>query len=157
MRLFHPDQKKLNWDNFYELVRARCGDDDNFTKVAELAVPLLKLVRNARDSLEHRAEGVTTTDFQLHPDGTIAPPPIAIDYRQTSHDRCPVSWFMDQSTKSLLDAFEMIVVHLCSEHVQPVAGCPIALALLPDNYRVAWHVRFGYGMYYQDGQFAPIG
>jgi hypothetical protein len=34
---------------------------------------------------------------------------------------------------------------------------PIVVGPLPDNYRSAWHVRFAYGMYYADGQFAPIG
>lgn len=119
--------------------------------------PLLKLVRNTRDCLEHHREGVTTTDFRLEQNGTIAPPTIAVDFRQTSHDRCPVSWFMEVTQKALLDSFEMIVVHLCSKHVQPFAGCPIVVELLPENYRAASHVRFGYGMYYQDGQFAPIG
>ena len=61
------------------------------------------------------------------------------------------------TTNSPSVSFEMIVVHLCSKHVQPFAGCPIVVAALPENYQEAWHVRFGYGKYYQDGQFAPIG
>ena len=157
VRLFYPDQKQMNWDNAYALAKAQYGEDDNFTKVMMHATPLLKLVRNARDCLEHRNEGVTTTDFQLEQNGTIASPTIAIDFRQTSHERCPVSSFMEGAEKALLDSFEMIVVHLCSKHVQPFAGCPIVVSLLPENYRTAWHVRFGYGMYSQDGQFAPIG
>ena len=156
VRLFYPAQQ-MNWDNAYALAKAQYGEDDNFTKVMMHATPLLKLVRNARDCLEHRNEGVTTTDFQLEQNGTIAPPTIAIDFRQTSHECCPVSSFMEGAEKALLDSFEMIVVHLCSKHVQPFAGCPIVVSLLPENYRTAWHVRFGYGMYYQDGQFAPIG
>jgi hypothetical protein len=157
VRLFYPEERAMNWDNFYELVKSTYGQHDNFTEVAALTVPLLKLVRNARDCLEHHNEGVISTDFQLQADGTIAPPTIAIDFRQSVHQRCPVSWFMDETAKAVLDAFEMIVVHLCSKHVQPFAGCPIVVAPLPDNYRAAWHVRFAYGMYYQDGQFAPVG
>ena len=157
VRLFYPDQKQMNWDDLHELVRARYGEEDNFTKVVTLTTPLLQLIRNARDCLEHRNKGVTTTDFALQQDGTIAPPTIAIDFRQTSQERCPISWFMEETKKALLNSFEMIVVHLCSKHLQPFAGMPIAVALLPENYRTTWHVRSGYGMYYQDGQFAPIG
>jgi hypothetical protein len=156
-RLFYPDQNQMNWDDFHVLVKARYSDDDNFSKVLTLTTPLLKLVRNARDCLEHRNKGVTTTDFELQQDGTIAPPMIAIDFRQTSQERCPISWFMEQTAKALLNSFEMIVVHLCSKHVQPFAGMPIVVALLPENYQTARHVRFAYGMYYQDGQFVPIG
>lgn len=156
-RLFYPDQKQMNWDDFYELVKARYGEDDNFSKVMIKATPLLKLVRNARDCLEHHNKAVTITDFALEPDGTIAPPTIAIDFRKTSLARCSISLFIEEIKKALLSSFEIIVVHLCSKHVQPFAGMPIVVELLPENYRATWHVRFGYGMYYQDGQFVPIG
>jgi hypothetical protein len=118
---------------------------------------MLKLVRNARDCLEHKRPGVTTKDFEMQPDGTIAPPTIEIDFRQTSLARCSVASFMEETKRALLNAFEMIVVHLCSKHVQPFAGMAIVVAPVPEAYREAWHVRFAYGMYYADGQFAPIG
>jgi hypothetical protein len=100
---------------------------------------------------------VKAVDFEPQSDGTIAPPSIEIDFRKTAHDRCPISWFMEETTKALLDSFEMIVVHACSKNIQPFAAMPMSIGLLPENYRKAWHVRFAYGMYYQDGQFAPCG
>ena len=102
-------------------------------------------------------KGAKTKNFELQPDGSIAPPTIEVGFRQSSQPRYPVSLFVEESKKALLNAFEMIVVHLCSKHVLPFAGMPIVVAPLPDNYRAAWHVRFAYGMYYADGQFAPIG
>jgi hypothetical protein len=156
VRLFYPEVRSPNWDDIHELARARYGEDDNFCKVMAQATPFLKLVRNARDCLEHLNEAVATTDFELQQDGTLAPPSIEIDFRETSHDRCPISRFMDETQKNLLTTFEMIIVHMCSKHVQPFAGMPIVVGLLSENYRVAWHVRFAYGMYY-NGQFAPIG
>ncbi len=64
---------------------------------------------------------------------------------------------MGEATKALLDTFEMIVVHMCSKSVQPFAGMPLTIGLLPESYRQAWHVSFAYGTYYQDGQFVPCG
>jgi hypothetical protein len=157
VRLFYPEAKQMNWDDAQELVQKLYGEPDNFSKVMALTVPMLKLVRNVRDCLEHHLKGVTTKDFELQSDGMIAPPTIEVDFRQSSQERCPVLWFMEETRKALLNAFEMIVVHLCSKHVQPFAGMPIVVAPLPDNYKAAWHVRFAYGMYYADGQFAPIG
>ena len=156
VRLFYPDRRHMNWDDFEKIVKESYGEDDNFTKVVKLTKPLLQLVRNTRDCLEHRNAGVTTTDFALQQDGTLAPPTIMVDFRQTSQEHCPISRFMEETEKALLDSFEIVIVHLCSKHVQPFAGMPIVVALLPENYRTAWHVRFGYGMYYQDGQFAPV-
>lgn len=157
IRLFYTDRKQMNWDDFESVVKVNYGENDNFTKVVEQTKPLLQLVRNTRDCLEHRNDGVTAKDFTLEPDGTIAPPTIAVNFRQSSHQRCAISWFIEEIEKALLISFEMIVVHLCSKHVQPFAGMPIVVERLPENYQSAWCVRFGYGMYYQDGQFAPVG
>jgi hypothetical protein len=158
VRLFYPELKKKAWSDLNELVRARYGETDNFFKVSELTTPLLQLVRNARDCLEHgNLKGVETKDFEPQSDGTIALPTIEIDFRKSTHDRCPISWFMHETMKALLDSFEMIVVHACSKNVQAFAGMPMTIAPLDENYRKAWHARFAYGMYYQDGQFVPCG
>ncbi len=41
IRLFYPDMKKKNWDDFLKLVKERYGEDDPFSKFAELATPFL--------------------------------------------------------------------------------------------------------------------
>jgi hypothetical protein len=158
VKLFYPEMKGKGWNDFHELIKGRYGDADMFSQTAELTTPCLQLVRSARDCLEHQnLKGVTTKDFEAQGDGTIEPPSIEIDFRKSSHDRCPISWFMDEMTKALLDSFEMTLVHMCSKNIQPFGGMPFTVALLPDNYRGAWHVRFAYGMYYEDGQFVPCG
>jgi hypothetical protein len=157
VRLFYPEMKAKGWEDFNQLVKSRYGESDNFYKVSELTTPFLLLVRNARDCLEHNLKGVETSDFMPQSNGTIAPPSIEIDFRKSTHDRCPISWFMEETTKALLDSFEMIIVHTCSKHIQPKLPLPMIVALLPENYQKGWHVRFAYGMYYQDGQFVPCG
>jgi hypothetical protein len=158
VRLFYPDLKGKGWDAFHELVRARYGEEDEFAQVTALTTPRLKLVRNARDCLEHsNLEGVKTADFEPQSDGTIAFPSIEIDFRKSSHAPCSISWFMEQTTKHLLDSFEMIIVHTSAKSIHPFAGMPMSIGVLSEDYQKAWHVRFAYGMYYQDGQFAPCG
>ena len=158
VRLFYPEMKGKGWEAFNKLLKSRYGETDPFYKMAEIATPVLQLVRNARDCLEHgNLKGVTTSDFEPQSDGTIALPSIEIDFRNTSHDRCPISRFMEQVTKALLDSFEMIVAHTCSKNMQPFAGMPIIIAPVPEGYRKAWRVCFAYGMYSQDGQFTPCG
>jgi hypothetical protein len=159
VRLFYPEMKGKHWKEFHELITSRYGENDPFHKVSELATPYLQLIRDARDCLEHsNLKGVTTSDFEPQPDGTIALPSIEIDFRKSSHGRCPISWFMEKATNALLDSFEMIVVHTCSKNIKPFAGMPMVVAPLPEMYRKARpHIHFAYGMYYQDGQFVPCG
>jgi hypothetical protein len=49
-------------------------------------------------------EAVKTSDFEPQPDGTIAPPSIEIDFRKSIHERCPLSWLMEETTRALLEA-----------------------------------------------------
>ena len=41
--------------------------------------------------------------------------------------------------------------------IQAFAGMPMTIAPLSETYAKAWRVRFAYGCYYTDGQFAPCG
>jgi len=113
VRLFYPEMEKQGWEQFHDLVKTRYGADDNFYKVAEIVTPLLLLVRNARNCLEHSriAYGVKTADFKPLADGKIMPPSIEIEFRGSKHELCPISWFMEQVVLRLVDAFEMITVH----------------------------------------------
>jgi hypothetical protein len=157
VRLFYPEKAK-NWDAFHELVKSRFGESDPFYKVLELTTPFLQLIRNARDCLEHpHLKGVETRDFELQPDGAIAFPSIEIDFRKSVHERCAIPSFMEEVTNKLLVSFEMIIVHMCSKNIQPLGPFPMSIGLLSEDPRKAWHVRFAYGMYYQDGQFVPCG
>jgi hypothetical protein len=158
VRLFY-EQKKQNWGEFQEFIKARHGEADNFYRVLEMAVPFLQMIRNARDRLEHRnVMGATTYDFTLHADGQVGVPSIEINFRGSVVERCSISEFMAGAIRTLLNSFEMITLHLCAKNMQPsFAGVPMTIAPLPDNHKRAWRVRVAYGCYFADGQFAPCG
>jgi hypothetical protein len=156
VKLFHPEVG--NWEAFHKLVTAEYGEDDPFCKVTTAYTPLLLLVRNGRDCLEHvNLSGATTRDFELQADGRIAPPTIEINFRKSTLGRSSISVFMKHVEERLLDCFELVVAHLCAKGAQPFAGMPMCVSLLPEQYQKVWHVRFGYGCFYQDGQFVPCG
>jgi hypothetical protein len=158
VRMFYPELKKGNWDEFRTVVKGRYGEDDNFSKLMDEATPFLQLVRNTRDCLDHHnISGVVTHDFELHADGQIEVPSIEVNFRGSTVDRCAIIDFMEETIKVLLDAFEMIVVHMCAKNIQTFAGMPMTIAPLSDDYKKAWRVRFAYGARYQDGQFVPCG
>jgi len=158
VRLFYPEQRgNKNWDDFQALAKRLYGDSDPFCEVLDIAVPVLKLVRNTRDCLEHHRPEVTTRDFEPEPDGRIAPPTIELDFRGSTLPRCRISSFMAQVENHLLDTFEMFAAHMSSKQAKPFAGMHMGVGLLPENVQASWHVRFAFGMYDPDGRFIPCG
>ena len=157
VRLFYPELKTGKWDDLESLVKSSYGKADPFCKVLDIAVPWLRLIRNARDCLEHNRPDVVTRDFEPELDGSIAPPTIELKFRGSTIDRCRISTFMQQAATMLLDSFEMIAVHMSSKRSQPFAGMPLVVGVLPDDVQAAWHVRFAYGMCDQNGHFVPCG
>lgn len=157
VRLFYLEQKGKNWDDLQAMAKDRYGDSDPFCEVLNIAVPVLKLVRNTRDCLEHHLPGVVVRDFEPGPDGRITVPTIEVNFRGSSLERTHISDFMSQVAKHLLDAFEMLAAHMSSKHMKPFAGMPMEIGLVPEDVQNAWHVRFAYGMYDQNGRFVPCG
>ena len=158
VRLFYPEQRgKKNWDDFQALAKRLYGDSDPFCEVLNIAVPLLKLVRNTRDCLEHHRPEVTIRDFEPEADGRIAPPTIELDFRGSALPRCRISSFMAQVENHLLDTFEMFAAHMSSKQAKPFAGMNMIVGLLPEDVQESWHVRFAFGMHDHDGRFIPCG
>ncbi len=156
---FATEDRGTGWSDFENFVGKKYGEDDNFSKVMKIITPFLLLVRNMRDCLEHGniRNGVTMNDFSLRSDGIIVPPSIAIDFRGTVQPPVSISHFMNETAKMFLDTFEILLTHLCAKHVQAFAGMPVYIELNPEDRRQNKHVRFAYGMDYQDHGFMPIG
>jgi hypothetical protein len=158
VRMFYPTIKKGNWDGFRTLVKDNYGEDDEFSKMMEKATPFLKLVRNTRDCLDHHnVSGVVTHDFELHADGQIGLPSIEVNFRGSTLPRCSIADFFERVRENLLNVFETTVVHMCAKNMKSFAGMPMTIVPLSDEYKKAWRVRFAYGAFYADGQFAPCG
>lgn len=155
VRLFYHEQNGKNWDDLQAMAMERYGDSDPFCKMLCIAAPVLKLVRNTRDCLEHHLRHVVVRDFEPEPDGRIAIPSIEVNFRGSRLERTSISSFMQQVAKLLLDTFEMLAVHMSSKHMKPFAGMPMGIGLVPEDVQSALRVRFAYGMYDQNGQFVP--
>jgi hypothetical protein len=157
VRLFYIEQQGKNWDDLQAMVRVRYGDGDPFCEVLNIVVPVLKLVRNTRDCLEHHLPGVVVRDFEPESSGQIAVPTIEVNFRGSSLERTSISSFMSEVVKHLLDTFEMLSAHMSSKNMKPFAGLPMEIGMVPEDVKNAWYVRFAYGMYDQTGRFVPCG
>jgi len=158
-KLFYPDAKWRGWRDFADFVRTTFGEEDYFAKLTADTAPFLQLVRDVRDCLEHGNihNGVVIKDFEIGANGVIALPSIEIDFRGTKQPAVSISHFMAEATEMLSQTFEFTLAHLCGKNFQPLAGIPIYVGLIAEDRRQNKHVRFAYGMYYQDQGFVPIG
>jgi hypothetical protein len=159
VRLFYPDIKKTPWDALREKIGREIGEDDQFAKFLDQAVPFFKLVRNARDCLEHKnTKGAMVKDFEVQPGGQLHPPTIEINFRESQHPTIAVSAFMSGTITSIANGFEMSLAHLCNANTRPSPAFPVYIDMPAGNRRRWKHVRFAFGTRFMgNDDFVPIG
>lgn len=147
IRLFYPEMKHKNWDELSKMAKDLYGSDDHFCKDLEIAVPNMKLYRRTRNLLVHLDDvKIKIRDFSQQKDG-IYYPIIEIDSQMYN-----IFSFMECAKANLLNAFEAIIVHICTKSL---AQTPIVIDLLSADYPLHQHVRFAYG-YILNGKFEPF-
>ncbi len=121
---------------------------DNFSQFLGNALPLLQLVRNARNCVEHprQDQRIEVVDFSVDAENNLLPPMIEIVHPKTPQKKSPVADFMVEISRGLVQVVELMVVFLCARHVQSFAGFPVQVVELPPNRRRSANVRYGYGL-----------
>jgi hypothetical protein len=77
VKLFYGPAAERGWfESLKEITGSRYGVDDPFARFMKDALPFLKLVRNARNCVEHHKPGeqVIVKDFELNDKMQIVPP-----------------------------------------------------------------------------------
>jgi hypothetical protein len=149
-KLFYPDSIGKRWfESLFELTTEKYGADATFTKFLADALPVLKLVRNARNCIEHPKadQRVEVFDITLLPSGQLRPPALEVVHPETPQPLIAVSDFMAQAVEQIASIFELMLAFLCGYNVQPFAGFAIQVVRYPPNFENAFGVRYGYGTY----------
>ena len=156
VRLFYPSiQTKCNFGSLHNFLKDEYGVDDDFTKFIEQALPFLRMIRNARDCLDHRnAKGAVVTNFALSAGGKISRPTIEINFRDTHQLPVDISLLMPKAVESMLNVFDTLIAYLCSKSGQAFGG--VFVGTIPENRRHNKHIRYSFGMV-MNGEFCPIG
>ena len=157
VQMFYPDVGSGGWEGLKKEIDRGPHDIDNFPQFLAETVPFLKLIRNARNCVEHpRAEQrLVVADFSLDPMNVMLPPMVEIIHPKTSLDRVTVNTFFTQTLQKIVSLVELMVVFLCARHVRPVGGFPVQVVELPPQQRKSTHVRYGYGTVIGD-QIVPM-
>ena len=137
-KLFYPDSVGKRWfESLFDLAKANYGQDETFTKFLAEALPVLKLVRNARNCVEHAKpdQRVEVFDITLQPSGELRPPALEVVHPETPQPLIVVSDFMAQAVEQIAGIFELMLAFLCGYNVQPFAGLAIQVVRYPPNSR----------------------
>ena len=132
-------------DGLSDLVQAKYGDKDDFTKFIATSTKFLKFIRNSRHCIEHERvdQRVNVNDFTLKPSGEISLPAMEIIHDETPQPPIAVADFMKQVFDGLVDVTENLIAFLCSKHVRQ-SGPPTEVSFIPPNERRYPAVQYGY-------------
>lgn len=153
VKLFYGPAAGKGWfESLKEITETRYGVDDPFARFMKDALPFLKLVRNARNCVEHPKPGeqIIVNDFELNNKMQIVPPLIEIIHPKTPQPEMHISQFGSQVIEQISNIFEMLIAFLCDRHVRTDLGLQFQVINLPEEWQAAQHVRYSYGLY--DGE-----
>lgn len=148
VKLFHGGVGSRGWDSLKDVIESESTKVDNFLEFIENALPILRLVRNSRNCVEHPRDGynLEVTDFSINAENNLVPPLITIIHPKTPLEAVPVSALFNQASSEIINIVELMLVFLCSRKVEPFAGFPVQVYEIPEDQRRSKHVKYGYGI-----------
>lgn len=147
VQLFYSDLGKGLWDSLKTRIDAGPQDLDNFPQFLAEATEFFKLIRNARNCVEHPRleQRLVVLDFKLDQKNNLVPPMIEVIHSETPMEAYPVGVFFEDTIETLVSVVECMVVFLCARNVKKVGGLQVYAMELPPERRKFAHVRYSYG------------
>ncbi len=147
VKLFYADVGTGGWERLKTKIEQEPQDVDNFSQFLSNTLPLLQMVRNARNCVEHprKEQRIEVSDFSVDAKNNLVPPMIEILHPKTPLKKVPVADFIVQISQNLVDVIELMLVFLCTRHVQSFSGFPVQVIEIPPDQRSSANVRYGYG------------
>lgn len=148
VKLFYRDLGTGGWDTLKTKIENGQQDIDSFSQFLSNALPLLHLVRNTRNCVEHpgKDQWIEVSDFKIDAGNNLLRPMIKIIHRKTPRPRMPLADFFAQVSQNIVSVVEMTIVFLCARHVRSISGFPVHVFEMPLGQRRSAYVRFGYGL-----------
>lgn len=152
VKLFQNGVGAGGWDSLKDAVESEPDKVDNFLEFIESALPLLRLVRNSRNCVEHPRDdqNLEVSDFSLDPENNLVTPLVTINHPKTPLKAAPIPVFFSSTSREIISIVELMLVYLCSRKVKPFAGFPVQVYEMPVDKRRSKYVKFGYGIPNED-------
>ena len=155
-KLFYPDLGSGGWESLKNRIEGE-SRIDNFDQFLGGATPFLRMIRNARNAVEHERPEMKliVSDFALNSQNQLVPPLVQLVHPKTPLDSTPIRGVMSSSCATVVDIVELMIVFLCARHVDPSGDFPIGVIEIPIDRRFNPSVRYGFGMVI-GGQLVPL-
>lgn len=154
-RNFYPDfNDQSYYSKFLEYSQNKYGENDDFSKFIETALPIILLSRNIRNCLDHRRSETIITDFELKIDSNILTPTIEIDYNGSKLDKTRLTDFLKNILENTIEIAEISIAYLVSKNLNPNRPLNGYVKMIPENERVNKFCKFAYWLPLgQDGYY----
>ena len=144
--IFYPNEgltKQSHFPKFQDILKSKYGDTDPFYTFINKSVYFIKIVRELRNSLDHRLKFVKVNDFELQVDTNIISPTIELEFKDIKLERVSLSEFLPLVLKNSIYIFEHTIGHLCSTNAKS-DFMPYVIKEIPENMRRYKHVRYSF-------------
>ena len=147
-QLFYPDVNAGMWDGLKAKIDSGPQDIDNFSMFLENSIELPKLIKNARNCVEHPRpdQRIIVNDFRIDQSNNLVPPTIEVVHSKTPMGTTLVKGFFESSFEALVQIAELMIVFLSSRHVGKIGGFQVFVMELTQEQRKTPHVRYGFGL-----------
>ena len=146
IRIFYPDfSNKFNYTKFFEFIKNKYGEQDNFTKFLQEILPFILLARNIHNCLDHWERTETDLkDFELQLDLSIISPTIEINYLESKLDRVALVQFLPFVIENLVVIYENMIAFMSIKNLKSDRFMQSQIRFIPKDKRINKHIKFAY-------------
>ncbi|WP_299840370.1 hypothetical protein [uncultured Tenacibaculum sp.] len=151
INIFYPNEgltQQSHFPKFYDIIKAKYGEDNEFAKFLLSILEFMKLIRNLRNALDHQLKGVEIYDFELKPNSDILAPSIELDFKGSKLERQSLSEFLEVLIPNFVMIFEVTIAHLANQNFKPSLMAH-GIRLIPEEKRWNKFVKYSF--------WAPLG
>jgi hypothetical protein len=144
--LFYPNEgltKQSHFPKFQDILKKKYGEADPFFLFLDKSIYFIKVVRELRNSLDHRLKFVKVKDFELQTDSNIISPTIELEFKEVKLEKVSLSEFLPLVLKNSIYIFENTIGHLSATNAKSDL-MPYVIKEIPENDRRYKHVRYSF-------------
>jgi hypothetical protein len=132
-----------HFPDFFEVLKIKHGEEHPFTKFIGSTVDFMNIVRELRNSLDHRLRFVEVRDFELQLDGNVMSPTIELKkIRKTQMERTPLSTLLPIVLQNFLAITELTFAYVAGTDAKPMM--PSLVKVIPEDNRRFKHLKYAF-------------
>jgi hypothetical protein len=145
MQFYSEEGLKIqsHFPDFHKILKAKYGEDDPFSQFIGRTLEFMNIVRELRNSLDHRLPHVKVRDFELQTDSNILSPTIELKIRKTKLPKQALSSFLPVVIQNFIIITETTFAYLAGRNAKP-SLLPAVVKWIPEDTRRFKLVKYAF-------------